>query len=78
MNIAPSLEVSKHAVVQHMQGHSYFLDVQVEVIKMLNVIIELECCEKSSLIICAICGDVLFIRLKTPGDVCECIKEMFE
>lgn len=74
---AQSTEVSVHEVLMHLRTHSMFTTMELPALKMLKAIVEVECCEKSSLIICITCGEVLLIRLATPGVVCDCLTEMF-
>lgn len=75
---AQSLEVSKHQVTVHMRDHGFLLEISDETLNALNLLIHYKCCEKTSLIMCVICGRILLVHSVKPGDFCDCLYELFD
>jgi kynurenine formamidase len=67
-----SVEVTKHMIHQHLKTH---FQAPMSVIKRLNVIAEIPCdCEAgNSVLVCAVCGDVLVARVQNEN-ICNCLK----
>jgi hypothetical protein len=71
--VAVSVEVAVHEVLEHLKSHAILAEIGLPTLKKMNVIAEIKCCEKSSVIVCVICTKVLFVRLSDRANVCQCL-----
>lgn len=74
--VAQSVEVTKHLVHEHLRIH---FQAPTRVLSTLNVIAEIPCdCEAgNSLLVCAVCGDILVARVQNDN-ICVCLKGLLD
>jgi hypothetical protein len=71
-----SVEVTKHMIHQHLKLH---FQAPMSVIKQLNVIAEVNCLcgAGNSILVCAICKDILVARVQNDY-ICPCLEGLLD